>query len=116
MGWNREEERKAGKALTIGGCVYGLIFSMVWCLIALSMDAGIMLLFGVPFAVFMGYRLVICVRMARGEKKNSGPEEPWNRPAPPEISQPAHRGGFCPYCGSAVQADFAYCPKCGRKQ
>ena len=23
--------------------------------------------------------------------------------------------GYCPYCGAAVEKDFAYCGKCGKK-
>jgi len=116
MAWNRDEEQKAGKAMTLGSCVIGLVFSVFWCVAALSMGAWFMLVFGIPFTCLMGYRLAVCVKMVKGTRPSPPPEtDPWDRPAaqlPPRESG----GNFCPYCGSGIQEDFAYCPKCGRKQ
>ena len=117
MAWDREKEKKAGKALTIGTCIYGLVFSVAWCAIALAMGAGFMLIFGIPFALFMGYRLYVVLQITKDEERKSPPKEvdPWDRPAP-ERSASGTANGFCPYCGRTVETDFSYCPSCGRKQ
>ena len=123
MSFDREKQRKAGKTMTIASCVYGLIFSIVWCVLAVSMDAGFMLFFGIPFAGLMAYRLVVCVKLAKSgdSKKNM---EPWDRPADQASWQqgqtrqvpPTGGSGYCPYCGGAVQEGFQFCPGCGRRQ
>ena len=114
MDWDREKERKAGKAYHMGSSVFGLIFSIFWCLAACSMGAWFMLIFGLPFVGMMLFRLVMCAKYT--EEKPQQPSQdsvdPWERPTP-------HRqekgNGFCPYCGSGVEDGFEYCPKCGRK-
>ena len=115
MAWDREKEKKAGKAMTIGSSIYGLVFSIAWCCIAAAMGAGIMLVFGIPFVIFMIYRLFVLIQYTKEDSKPTQKEvDPWDRPA--ESSTAAAGSGFCPYCGRAVEADFAYCPSCGRKQ
>ena len=118
MVWDREKEKKAGKAMTIGSCIYGVVFSVVWNILAVSMGAGFMLLFGIPFLIFMVYRLYVCIQIAKEDKKSPQKElDPWERPA---ISQTARQepdnssNSFCPYCGTTLQSDFRFCPKCGR--
>ena len=114
MAWDREKERKAGKNLTIASCVFGLGFSIFWCCMAAAMGAGFMLIFGIPFAGMMAYRLVMCIKLAKseGDKK---PAEPWERPAAPRQTEAPRSGsGYCPYCGAQSQEGFRYCPSCGR--
>ncbi len=114
MAWDREKEKKAGKAMTIGGCIYGVVFTLVWCGIALSMGAWIMLPFGIGMLVFMCIRLYACIQYARQDRKPMKETHPWHRPA--ATSAPKAEGnGLCPYCGSCVAADFDFCPKCGRR-
>ena len=115
MAWDREKEKKAGKAMTIGSCVYGLVFSIAWCAIALAMGAGFMLIFGIPFAVFMGYRLYVVLQVTKEDEKKPPQKEvdPWDRPV---VERTTKANGFCPYCGRTVETDFTYCPSCGRKQ
>ena len=119
MSWNRDRERKAGKAMTIGTCVYGVIFSILWCAAAVWMGAGFMLIFGIPFAGLMLFRLVVLVRKAGEEKQE---REPWERAdrageyttyAPP--SSGTEENGFCPYCGGETKTGYAFCTKCGRR-
>ena len=119
MSWNRDRERKAGKAMTIGTCVYGVIFSILWCAAAAWMGAGFMLIFGIPFAGLMLFRLVVLVRKAGEEKQE---REPWERAdrageyttyAPP--SSGTEENGFCPYCGGETKTGYAFCPKCVRR-
>lgn len=111
MSWDRDKERKAGKAWHMGMSVVALVFGIFWCLAALSMGAGIMLIFGIPFVGLLAYRLVMVAKY--GEEKPKAPPrqevDPW------EQREKTNTDGFCPYCGSAVEESFAYCPKCGRK-
>ena len=113
MAWDREKEKKAGKAMTLGGCIFGLVFAIFWCLMAAFIGAGFMLIFGIPFVGFMAYRLYVMVQLSKEEPRQEPKQEsdPWDQPP-----QAPAAGNFCPYCGSAIQENFAYCPKCGRKQ
>ena len=115
MAWDRDKERKAGKAMTLGSCIFGLIFAIFWCLMALAMGARFMLIFGIPFVGMMIYRLYVILQLSKEEPKQEPKKEvdPWDRPAQQE--RPTGNG-YCPYCGSPVQESFDYCPKCGRKQ
>ena len=116
MAWDREKERKAGKAMSIGSSVFGLIFAIFWCIAAASMGAGFMLIFGIPFVGMMIYRLYVISQYAKDDKPKE--QDPWDQPVREtrSTSTVASGNGFCPYCGSAIQPDFEYCPKCGRKQ
>ncbi len=110
MAWNWDEERKAGKNIAVASGVFALVFAVCWCAIAWVMGAYIMLLFGVPFAGFMAYRLYVLLRMAKGQQHQSPSPEPWERPS----AQPEGKT-HCPYCGAALGDGFAYCPHCGRR-
>ncbi len=117
MAWDREKERKAGKTMAVGSQVFGLVFSIFWCVAAASMGAWFMLVFGVPFAGMMAYRLYVCLQYAKSDKQKAEKQdiEPWNRPVPTGGSAP-RAGKYCPYCGGSVQEDHAFCPHCGRRQ
>ena len=111
MSWDREKERKAGKAWHTGVSAVALIFGIFWCITAASMGAWFMLIFGIPFVGLLAYRLVMVAKY--GDEKPNQPsrqeEDPWER------QEKTDSNGFCPYCGSAVEESFEYCPKCGRK-
>lgn len=111
MNWDRDKERKVGKAYHMGASVFGLVFAIFWCVAAASMGAGFMLIFGIPFAGLMAYRLVIMAKYGDGKSKQPPrqEEDPWERP------ERSNGNGFCPYCGSSVEESFEFCPKCGRK-
>lgn len=122
MSWDRDKERQAGKAMTMGGAVFGLVFSIVWCIAAAAMGAGFMLIFGIPFAGMMAYRLYVLSQMAKDDPQQPRKEaEPWDPPAAePRTDREApagrdRRSGYCPYCGGTVEESFAFCPKCGRR-
>jgi len=107
---DRNQQRKAAKAYNLGLSLYGLIFSVVWCVIAASMGAGIMLIFGIPFVGITAFRLVMCIKMAK--KK---PQEPWDKGNGNAPYTGAIKGEGCPYCGSEIQESYVFCPKCGRR-
>ena len=114
MSWDREKERKAGKAMTIGTSIFGIVFLIIWTLIAPSF----MKLFGLAGLAMMIYRLYVMIQLSNEDKKpNSQTEiDPWDRPAISDTPQHStDPNGFCPYCGSAVQSEFQFCPKCGRR-
>ena len=112
MNWDRDKERKAGKTWHLGTSVVALIFGIFWCLAALSMGAGFMLIFGIPFVGLLAYRLIMVIKFGQEKPKQPPQQEvdPWERQEKPVGN------GFCPYCGNAVEESFEYCPKCGRKQ
>ena len=112
-----DKERKAAKNMSIAGCIYGILFLIVWCAIAPSF----MKLFGLFGLGMMIYRLYLCIQLGKEEKQKKLPPEtdPWDRPAPsaaPKLENPTASGKFCPYCGFALQEGFEFCPKCGRRQ
>ena len=39
MDWDRDKERKAGKAMTIGGSIYAIVFMGIWCALAAASGA-----------------------------------------------------------------------------
>ncbi len=113
MAWDREKERKAGKTMTIGSSIFGIVFVIVWCILAVSMGAWFMLLFGLPMLGMMIYRLAMILQLSKEEKKPPQESEPWDRP--PELPKQNSGSKFCPYCGRPLQEAFSYCPDCGRK-
>lgn len=120
MAWDRDKEKKAGKAMTMAGCIYGVVFMLFWCGVVAAMRVWIFLLFGL-FGLGMSiYRLYICIQISKEDKAKQQKREadPWERPAiseGPRQEASSAGSGFCPYCGGSVQEAFAFCPKCGRK-
>lgn len=118
---NPSDDRKAAAGMHMGMCVFAVLFSIFWCVMAVRVGAGFMVIFGVLFVGLSLWRLALCVKMLRREKGEVGPEkpcassrDPWDRkqePAPPARSAD---GGFCPYCGAETGEGFRYCPNCGR--
>jgi len=115
MNWDREKEKKAGKAYHVGFSVFGLVFAIFWCIAAASMGAGIMLIFGIPFVGLMAFRLVMISKHGDSspKSKTTTQADPWEQQTP-HRRENGSGNGFCPYCGSGVEESFAYCPKCGR--
>ncbi len=121
MKFDRDKERKAGAAYSIAMNVFVMIFGIFWCIMAASMGAGFMLIFGIPFVGMAAYRLVMCVKLAKNEQEKKS-TDPWDRPAgqqsyqnQPPHQNPASGSGYCPYCGASTSAGFQFCPTCGRK-
>ncbi|MBQ8833703.1 MAG: zinc ribbon domain-containing protein [Oscillospiraceae bacterium] len=118
MAWDREKEKKAGKAMTIGSSIFGTVFAIFWCVMAASMGAWFMLIFGIPFVGMMVYRLYICIQYSKGDNNKAPQKEAdlWDRPAAQTTyTQPTIDSKFCPYCGAPTQDGFEFCPKCGRR-
>ena len=111
MNYDRDKERKAGKTFPLGMSFVALIFGIFWCLVALSMGAWFVLIFGIPFVGLLAYRLVMVAKHGKDSPGQSTlqNQDPW------EEQTRSANNGWCPYCGSSVEESFAYCPKCGRK-
>lgn len=119
MAWDRDKKKKAGKAMTLGGCIYGLLFSLFWCGLVIWQGAYIMLLPGIFFVCMMITRLYACVQHVKADKENSRQYkeiDPWERPVQDTFQQKPSETGYCPYCGVGIQEEFEFCPKCGRRQ
>lgn len=118
MNWDRETERKAGKAYHLGSSLFGILFAVAWCMIAASMGAWPMLLFGIPFVGLMVFRTVMGVKHMDAEKtrQSQAEQEPWNRPEESQRPAVEAKNGFCPYCGSSLEESYVFCPYCGRKR
>lgn len=124
--------------------VFGILFGVFWTVLAASMTQGagiigiIFPLFGVGFVVLGVVRTAYSLRNAFGENRNSeyditddgeepDPFDPRNarredmyrdgaaRSAPHDGGTSAPAGGFCPYCGAPVEADYQFCRRCGKK-
>lgn len=117
MSWDRDKERKAARNMSIGSCVFGIVFLLIWTAVAPSF----MKLFGLAGLAMMLYRLYVTIQLTKDGKKAPPQKEldPWDRPAiheePRQDSANSGSNGCCPYCGSSVQAEFEFCPKCGRR-
>lgn len=131
MRTNRDQERKAAKAMGIGTSIFSILFLIFWCIVVASMRAWFMLLFAIPTMGFLVFRLVI---MLRQDKKKDPWEMPHRRsPDPASVhsaaedvfervanrgSEDARSGGsprFCHSCSYWVHNDFQFCPRCGRR-
>lgn len=120
MKWDRDQERKAGKAAYIGFSVFGLLFLCLWCAVVMKIGAWFMLLFAIPMVGILIYRLYLGLRNGKDDPKRNQSKEadPWGRSPvqPPKLEDAAKRGRFCPYCGSGIEEAFTFCPTCGRRQ
>ena len=127
MRTDREQQRRAAKAMGVATSVFSIFFVIIWCVIVASMGAWFMLLFAIPIAVFSVCRLVFILRQ---EKK----KDPWDIPdrrypdfssmheAAEDVFRRASDGKatgssprFCHSCSHWIHNDFQFCPKCGRR-
>jgi len=122
MAWDRDKEKRAGKAMGIGASIFAVLFAIFWCILAASMGAWFMLVFGIPFVSMAVYRLYVCIQYAKADSKSTQQKQtdPWDHPVPdripPRDNSTSAAGKFCPYCGGGIQDTFEFCPKCGRRQ
>ncbi len=126
---------KPGRSNSAAGAaagVFGIAFAIIWTVAAMAMGAPwFFRLFGVFFVGLMIYTTIHSIRNATGKNRYSeydivdmdAEPDPWDeRYAPHDedgcFGEDAHRTGrhvgYCPYCGAAVQSDFAFCRSCGK--
>lgn len=120
--------------------IFIVIFGIIWTVLAFSItqSAGIIglifPLFGVVFVALGVVRTVYSLRNAFGENRhseyditedgeepdpfdprNADREDMYRGTAPHSQTPPPSEGGFCPYCGAPVQADYEFCRRCGKR-
>lgn len=129
-------------AMGAAGSVVSIVFGIIWTIFAFNLTKGspfpmvgiVFPLFGVVFVGLGIVQAVIHFKNATGRNRMSlydivdSDEEPDpferrrdDRGA--NIHATADQGretsdrtdGFCPYCGTALRSEFAFCPKCGRQ-
>ncbi len=102
------------------------IFGIFWTVMALSIGAGPFALFGLVFIAIAVIQAVYHFKNATNKNRYSafditdGSEEPdplnvrfGGQVEGCNAADIDHR--FCPYCGTAVAADYEFCNQCGKK-
>ena len=121
---------KPGRGPSMMGGVVGIFmifFGIIWTVLA-SQASGLFALFGIGWTCIAVVMTVHNFKNATGKNRYSSfdivdaAEEP--DPLNERFGQPAEQDAhptangenkFCPYCGTAVEDDFAYCNNCGKK-
>ena len=113
-----------GKSMISGAVsVIVALVGVVWTFGAVSMGAGFMAFFGVAFIVIALINAGEGFYNATAGKRMSvvdvvdGQEEPDplnERFSAREEPQPSQASAYCPYCGTPVESDYAFCPRCGK--
>lgn len=97
--------------MTIGGCIYAIVFMLVWCGVAAAIGVWFMLIFGIPMLGFVIFRMVILIQKSREKSA-----DPWEQPACQSEIPGGVKVRFCQYCSEETKDTFVFCPKCGRRQ
>ena len=120
---------KPGRGPSMMGGVVGLFmsgFGILWTVMA-AQASGIFALFGVLWTGIAVATTVYHFKNATGKNRYStyditdGTEEPdplnerFGSPQEDTQHRPDTDNRFCPYCGTPVAGDFAYCNSCGKR-
>lgn len=112
------------------GYTAAAVFGVMWCIIAGSMGAGMMIPFGVFFIIFAICGAVYSYKNATSDNRysivdivdESEESDPLNQKYGKKHSSnqtPDKKKGnsvaFCPYCGVKVELAFDFCPSCGNR-
>ena len=135
-------KRGRGPSMMQGaGSVFAAIFGVLWTIMAASMGAPpIFALFGVCFIGIAVIQAIYNFKNASSDQRFSefdivdsreegDPLDAYLKrdESKPNLSQADETessgdglpqsldGGFCPYCGEAVNSDYVFCRKCGKK-
>ena len=119
---------KPGRGPSIMGCVVGIFMigcGIVWTIIA-AQGSPVFALFGVLWTGIAVVQTIYNFKNTTGKNRYSQFDITDNIEEPDPLNerfgdtQAEHRAGnaesrFCPYCGKAVEDDFAFCNHCGKK-
>ena len=121
---------KPGRGPSMISAIAGIgaiLFGIVWTVSASAMGGGFMGIFGLVFIVVAIINVIYNFKNATSENRYSAFDitdetqepDPLNQRFGRQIpsNQPGTSGGsaFCPYCGTKVKDDFAFCHKCGKE-
>lgn len=105
--------------------IFSCIFGIIWTVFAFSMGAGPIALFGFVFIAIAVVNAVYSFKNATSKRRYSAfditedgeEEDPLNARFGGRANTQHKRGvgKYCPYCGTKVADDFAYCNSCGKK-
>jgi len=115
------------------GMVSGIaaaLFGIFWCIIAGSMGIWFMVPFGIIFVGIAIYNVIYNHHNATSENRYSivdiVDEDEETDPLNERFGKKASTSrtisevngtsaAYCPYCGTSVDSEFDFCPKCGKK-
>ena len=123
---------KPGRGPSMMGGVSSILMAVVgvaWTIGALSMGAGsLFAIFGIVFIAMAVVSAVYNFKNATSKNRYSsfditedGEEiDPWNerfgeKRETTGTTPYSRDSNYCPYCGTRVEGDFAFCNKCGKK-
>lgn len=108
------------------GSVVAIVFCIGWTILVVKMGAPVLFaLFGICCIGLAIVQAVYHYKNATGKNRYSvfditedgeepDPLQPRRTPEAPS-APPSAPGGYCPYCGAALEADYAFCRRCGKK-
>ena len=119
---------KPGRGPSMMGGVMGIaaaLFGVLWVIVVASSGGGMFALFGLIFIAVAVVQAVYNFKNATSKNRysayditehNEEPDPLNERFSTDDGSRTAKQGSaFCPYCGAEVEADYAYCNRCGKK-
>ena len=119
---------KPGRGPSMMGGVMGIFmigFGVLWTVIA-ARASGVFALFGVLWTGIAIIQTVYNFKNAKSKNRYSAYDIVDEREEPDPLNQkygsrrtvsdpPGNSGKFCPYCGTAVETAYEFCPECGKK-
>ena len=123
---------KPGRGPSKMGMVGGIaaaLFGVVWCIVAGAMGVWFMIPFGLIFVGLAVYNAIYNHHNATSQNRYSiidivdedEEKDPLNEKygrkasAGQAIREDGTSAAYCPYCGTSVDSEFDFCPKCGGK-
>lgn len=123
---------KPGRGPSFMSGIVGILvalFGIAWTVLAVSSGAGFMGIFGLIFVVIAVIQSIYNFKNATSENRYSEFDitdeteelDPWNERFGTQNNRSRQddsvksSSNFCPYCGTRVEDDFAFCQSCGKK-